>query len=105
MPQTREHLAILDLLEVSHGVVALTKRDLVDDEGAALAREDATEALAGSRLQAAEIIEVSARTGQGLDDLRAALLRAAGTSRAGARRAARGSRSTVCSRCAASAPW
>ncbi len=82
MPQTREHLAILDLLEVSHGVVALTKRDLVDDEGAALAREDATEALAGSRLQAAEIIEVSARTGQGLDDLRAALLRAAGTSRA-----------------------
>ena len=40
MPQTREHLAILDLLDVAHGVVALTKRDLVDDDGAGLAREE-----------------------------------------------------------------
>ena len=66
MPQTREHLAILDLLEVAHGVVALTKRDLVDDEGAALAREDADRGAGRDRgWQAAEIIEVSARTGAG----------------------------------------
>ena len=77
MPQTREHLAILDLLEVGHGVVALTKRDLVDDDGAALAREDAAEALATTRLAGAEIVEVSARTGLGLDALRDALRRAA----------------------------
>ncbi len=81
MPQTREHLAILDLLEVSHGVVALTKRDLVDDEGAALAREDAAETLAGSRLEAAAVVEVSARTGLGLDELRAALRQAADATR------------------------
>ena len=88
MPQTREHLAILDLLEVGHGVVALTKRDLVDDDGAALAREDAAEALASTRLAAAEIVEVSARTGVGLDALRDALRRAAG---AGTRRPRLGS--------------
>ncbi|MDX6376861.1 MAG: selenocysteine-specific elongation factor [Gaiellaceae bacterium] len=81
MPQTREHLAILDLLEVSHGVVALTKRDLVDDEGAALARDDAAELLATSGLAAADVVEVSARTGLGLDELRAALRRAARAAR------------------------
>ena len=105
MPQTREHLAILDLLGVGHGVVALTKRDLVDDDGAALAREDAAEALATTRLAGAEIVEVSARTGTGLDALRDALRRRrrAPTASRG-RRAARACRSTACSRCAASAP-
>jgi selenocysteine-specific elongation factor len=82
MPQTREHLAILDLLEVSNGVVALTKCDLVDDDGAALAREDAAEALAATRLAGAEVIEVSARTGTGLEELREALRRAASATRA-----------------------
>jgi selenocysteine-specific elongation factor len=81
MPQTREHLAILDLLGVTHGIVALTKRDLVDDDGAELAREDAAEALASSPLAAAEVVEVSARTGLGLDALRDALRRAAGAER------------------------
>ncbi len=84
MPQTREHLAILELLGVRHGVVALTKRDLVDDDGAALAREDAADALAGSGLAGADVVEVSARTGLGLDELRAALRRAAGAGRAAA---------------------
>ncbi len=82
MPQTREHLAILDLLEVSYGVVALTKRDLVDDDGAALAHEDVAEVLAGTRLAAAEVVEVSARTGLGVDEVRAALRRTAGATRA-----------------------
>jgi selenocysteine-specific elongation factor len=81
MPQTREHLAILDLLGVTDGVVALTKRDLVDDDGAELAREDVAEALASSRLADAEVVEVSARTGLGLDALRDALRRAAGAER------------------------
>ena len=73
MPQTREHLAILELLGVSTGVVALTKRDLVDDESAELARADVEELLAASAIAGAPIVETSARTGSGLDDLRSAL--------------------------------
>src|SRR5262249_56811784 len=84
MPQTREDLAILDLLGVTHGVVALTKRDLVDDDGAALAREDAAEALAASGLAGAEVVEVSVRTGVGLEALRDALRRAAAAERSAA---------------------
>ncbi|MDX6631534.1 MAG: selenocysteine-specific elongation factor [Gaiellales bacterium] len=77
MPQTREHVAILELLGVRTAVVALTKRDLVDDEGAELARADVEELLAGTALAGAPIVETSARTGAGLDDLRDALARAA----------------------------
>jgi selenocysteine-specific elongation factor len=73
MPQTAEHLAILDLLDVRHGVVALTKADLVDDEWLALVREEVAERLRGTSLEGAPLVPVSARTGRGLDDLRAAL--------------------------------
>ena len=73
MPQTREHVAILELLGVRTAVVALTKRDLVDDESAELARADVDELLAGTALSGVQIVETSARTGAGLDDLRAAL--------------------------------
>jgi len=67
MPQTREHLAILDLLQVPDGVVALTKSDLVQDpEWLDLVQEEVREQLAGSVLQNARIVPVSARTGQGL---------------------------------------
>ncbi|MFL5619010.1 MAG: selenocysteine-specific translation elongation factor [Gemmatimonadaceae bacterium] len=76
MPQTREHLAILRLLGVRVGVVALTKADLVEDEWLALVRDDVRVALAGTSLGDAEVIAVSALTGAGIDDLRAALLRA-----------------------------
>ncbi len=70
MPQTREHLAILDLLQVRDGVVALTKSDLVDDpEWLDMVEEEVTQELAGSVLEKARVIPVSARTGQGLDDL------------------------------------
>ena len=103
MPQTREHLAILDLLGVARGVVALTKRDLVDDEGAALAREDADRGAGRTRLQAPRSSRCPRAPGSGLDELRAALRGPPATSRAGARRAARGCRSTASSRCAASA--
>ena len=67
-PQTHEHLAILRLLGVEHGVVALTKADLVDDETLELARAEAEELAPG-----APVVATSARTGAGLDDLRQAL--------------------------------
>ena len=67
-PQTHEHLAILRLLGIDRGVVALTKIDAVDDETLELARAEAAELLPG-----AAVVAVSARTGEGLDELRAAL--------------------------------
>ncbi len=73
MPQTREHLAILGVLGVDRGVVALTKRDLVDDEWASLARADVAAALQGTPLSGAPMIEVSATAKTGLADLVAAL--------------------------------
>ena len=73
MPQTREHLAILDLLGVARGVVALTKRDLVDDEWASLARADVAAALVGTPLSGAPMIEVSATAKTGLAELVASL--------------------------------
>jgi selenocysteine-specific elongation factor len=71
-PQTYEHLAILRLLGIEHGVVAVTKADAVDTETLELALEEARELVPG-----AEAVAVSARTGAGLDDLRGALGRAA----------------------------
>ena len=73
MPQTREHLAILDLLQIPRGLVALTKRDLVDDEWLELVTADVEEALEGTVLEGAHILPVSAHTGEGLPDLIAAI--------------------------------
>jgi selenocysteine-specific elongation factor len=74
MPQTREHLAILDLLQIPHGVVALTKSDLIEDrEWLDLVREEVREQLQGTVLAQAEIIPVSAHTGDGLPQLVAEL--------------------------------
>jgi selenocysteine-specific elongation factor len=73
MPQTREHVAICDLLGVSRGVVALTKCDLAPSDVAELAAEEVRELLAGTSLAAAAVHEVSAVTGHGLDTLRSAL--------------------------------
>jgi len=70
MPQTREHLAIIDLLKVPYGVVALTKSDLVQDpEWLELVREEVREELRGTVLEGASIIPVSAVTGRGLQEL------------------------------------
>jgi selenocysteine-specific elongation factor len=71
-PQTHEHLAILRLLGIERGVVAVTKADAVDDETLELALEEARELVPD-----AEAVAVSAKTGAGLDELRAALARAA----------------------------
>lgn len=73
MPQTREHLAILDLLEVRHAVVALTKADLVDTDWTDLVAEEVREALAGTSLAGAPVVAVSSATGAGLDELRATI--------------------------------
>ncbi|MEX2314789.1 MAG: selenocysteine-specific translation elongation factor, partial [Thermomicrobiales bacterium] len=73
MPQTAEHLAILDLLEIERGIVVLTKRDLVDDDWLELVTEETRERLAGTALAGAPIVAVSSTTRAGLDDLTAAL--------------------------------
>src|SRR5437762_3881476 len=69
MPQTREHLAILDLLGVRRGVVALTKADLVDEEWIELVREEVVEQLQPTTLAGAEIIPVSARSEEHTSEL------------------------------------
>src|SRR5713226_4649199 len=73
-PQTREHFEICRLLGIRHGVIALTKSDLVDPDLLGLVRLEAEEFVAGSFLEGAPVIPVSATTGAGLDDLRAALI-------------------------------
>jgi selenocysteine-specific elongation factor len=78
MPQTREHLAILTLLGVRGGAVALTKSDLVEGDWLALVTEEVRALLAGSALEGAEIVPCSAKTAAGLDELRRALATAAG---------------------------
>jgi len=76
-PQTHEHLAVLRLLGVDRGVVALTKSDLADEETLELARAEAEELVPG-----AAVVAVSAKTGAGLDELRGALAQiAAGRAR------------------------
>ncbi len=71
MPQTREHLAILDLLGVSHGVVALSKMDLIDDpDWLELVILDLTDVLSGTVLEHAPILPVSAYSGKGVDKLK-----------------------------------
>jgi len=73
MPQTREHLAILDLLNVKNGLVVLTKKDLVDEEGLELVALEAEEVIKGTVLAEAPIVAVSAKTGEGLPELIAAI--------------------------------
>ena len=73
MPQTDEHLAILDLLQVEHGLVVLTKADTVDQEWLELVQEEVRERVERTSLAGAPIVAVSAITGAGLPDLTAAI--------------------------------
>lgn len=73
MPQTREHLAILDLLSMKNGIVVITKKDLVDSEMLELVKMDIEETLKGTTLAKSQIIPVSAMTGENLPTLIAAI--------------------------------
>ncbi len=72
-PQSEEHLQILDVLGVRGGVIALTKRDLVDDETLEIAADEVRERVAGTGLSDAPIVPVSSETGEGVDALASAL--------------------------------
>lgn len=76
MPQTSEHLAILEFLGVRRGVVALTKADLVDTEWLELVRSDVAVRMDESSIDWSDLVVVSAPEGRGIDDLRSALRRA-----------------------------
>src|SRR5258708_4063854 len=76
-PQTREHFDICRLLRIPRGIVVITKTDLVDADLLDLVRLEAREFVAGSFLEDAPLVPVSSRTGEGLNDLKAALERAA----------------------------
>src|SRR5436190_1947713 len=72
-PQSEEHLRILELLGISHGLIALTKVGLVDDEWRELVRLELDDHVAGTFLEGAEVVEVDAPAGVGVDELRTAL--------------------------------
>src|SRR5574340_981018 len=69
MPQTREHLAILDLLRVGRGIIVVTKKDLVDQELLELVTLEIKETVSGTTLAEAPLLAVSAATGDGLPEL------------------------------------
>ncbi|MGI9067018.1 MAG: selenocysteine-specific translation elongation factor [Pyrinomonadaceae bacterium] len=73
MPQTREHFDICRLLNVRRGLVVITKTDLVEEELLTLVHAEAEELVAGSFLEGAPTVSVSARTGEGLEELRSAI--------------------------------
>jgi selenocysteine-specific elongation factor len=73
MPQTREHLNIVDLLGVRGGIIALTKIDLVDEEVLMMAEEEIREVVDGTCLEGVEIARLSSTTGEGIDAFRAKL--------------------------------
>lgn len=69
MPQTREHLDILDLLRVERGIAVITKSDLVEPDFLELVREEVAETLSSTTLAGAPVLAVSSQTGDGLQDL------------------------------------
>lgn len=74
MPQTREHLSIIDLLNITHGIIVLTKCDLIDDPNwLELVILEVAEVLQGTVLENAPIVPVSARTGYGIEELKKAI--------------------------------
>ena len=73
MPQTREHLAILDLLQINRSLIVITKTDLVDEELVELVKAEVSDAVAGSSLEGSQMLGVSAHTGAGIEDLKQAI--------------------------------
>lgn len=83
MPQTREHLVILDLLGIERGMVALTKIDMAEADQIAAVHSQIANLLLGTGLEGAEIILVSLTTGEGIEELRDMLMLEAAFSSAG----------------------
>ena len=79
MPQTREHLAICSLLHIRRGLIALTKVDMVEPDWLELVTDDVARLVRGTFLDGAPIVPVSAKTGQGLQELRSAIAQMAAT--------------------------
>ena len=77
MPQTEEHLQIIDLLGINRGLVVLNKIDLAEADWREMVKTDITAHLAGTSLEGAPIVEVSAKSGQGIDTLKSAIERLA----------------------------
>ena len=73
MPQTREHLAILDILQITRGLVVVTKSDLVDEELVELVKAEVEDALYGTSFEGCPMVGVSAYTGEGLDELKSVI--------------------------------
>ena len=73
MPQTREHLAILDILQITRGLVVITKTDLVDEEMVELVKEDIQDTLQGTSFAGCPMVPVSAYTSDGMPELKAAI--------------------------------
>ena len=73
MPQTREHLAILDLLGIERGLLVVTKKDLVEEDFLELVSADVLEAVEGTTLEGSPIVACSGKTGDGLDELKRVL--------------------------------
>jgi len=71
MPQTREHLDILELLQIKHGIIVINKVDLVTRDWLQLVKEDLRQLVRGTFLESAPMVEVSTVTGQGIDQVQA----------------------------------
>ena len=78
MPQTREHFDICRLLQIPTGVIAITKRDLVDAETLDVVRQEILALVRGSFLESAPVFAVSSKTGEGIEDLKSGFARALG---------------------------
>lgn len=73
MPQTREHLAILDILQIQRGLIVITKSDLVDEELVELVQAEIEDTVKGTCMEGRNVVSVSAYTGEGLDILKQAI--------------------------------
>ena len=73
MQQTREHLAILDILQIKRGLIVITKTDLVDEELVELVKAEVEDVVAGTSFEGCQMVGVSAYTGAGMDELKATI--------------------------------
>ena len=73
MPQTREHISILDILQITRGLVVVTKTDLVDEELVELVKAEVEDTLKGTSFEGCPMVGVSAHTGDGMDELQATM--------------------------------